>query len=683
MKLATVPSPVERHGESESESDFTIKATPKAFSILVSKLYKDKITAIIREISCNAYDSHVAAGHPDKPFDVHLPNSGEPNLIIRDYGTGLSDSDVRTVFTAFFESTKENTNDQIGALGLGCKSPFSYTDTYTVKSFFGGSRSRWCATYVCFMENLLPKISRVSRIRSKEPVGLEVSIPINPSDFSTFRQKAGEVYRWFAVKPTVKGMTQFDIPPVSAPARFGKGWEYFPANHRGKVSLAVMGNVAYPLDSGVLSTHLTEFEKKLLDYFVFSFAIGELDVQAGREELSYDRRTIAAIKKRLGMVCRQLSATTQYLFAECENAIQAARRVLELEDTHLFNLAPPRWNGSIITGSCPPPLKGKLWVRTHKRLRNAYPSRRRYGATITRVLPTAAIEPWPSVIIFVDDLKRGGGSRFKKFSAACPSPCYFFQPDEATAEETLAAFSDFEDVRLISSIKTERALSKIKQFDSRAALGKEGMHRKNHKPVEVDLDLGGVYVPSRSNVIQSENGELSFSELREYISVYADIQGGSIYVVPWQSRKEFMAHPDWQTLYSFVNERLSAKLTDPEFVREIHAEKDRQTFSMPLYDRVQQIANLLPKNHAFHKFVARHSEQISAKTKPWYRLIHYILNNPTLWPDHPKFFDGRSLKLRHLWKSLDNMPLLKAIASNAVLDSEALADLAQYAKTKA
>ena len=68
--------------------DFKIKASAKAFSILSSGLYANKIRAIIRELSCNAVDSHAAAGKSDTPFDVHLPNTLEPWFSIRDYGPG-------------------------------------------------------------------------------------------------------------------------------------------------------------------------------------------------------------------------------------------------------------------------------------------------------------------------------------------------------------------------------------------------------------------------------------------------------------------------------------------------------------------------------------------------------------------------------------------------------------------
>ena len=94
MKLQQNTNTIVRSGSFE-ESNYTIEASAKAFSILSDGLYANKIEAVIRELSTNAYDSHVDAGHPDKPFLVHLPNRFKPVFYIRDYGTGLWEAGPR------------------------------------------------------------------------------------------------------------------------------------------------------------------------------------------------------------------------------------------------------------------------------------------------------------------------------------------------------------------------------------------------------------------------------------------------------------------------------------------------------------------------------------------------------------------------------------------------------------
>ena len=84
MKLQTKVNNIERSADFE-QSNYTIEATAKAFSILADQLYSNKVRAVISELSTNAYDSHVDAGNGSKPFEVHLPSNMEPTFSVRDY----------------------------------------------------------------------------------------------------------------------------------------------------------------------------------------------------------------------------------------------------------------------------------------------------------------------------------------------------------------------------------------------------------------------------------------------------------------------------------------------------------------------------------------------------------------------------------------------------------------------
>jgi len=109
---------------SNSVGTFRIKESAKAFSILSSSLYQNPIRSIIRELGCNARDAHVAAKNPE-PWVLSLPTALSPEFAVKDNGTGLSHDEVMQIYTTYFESTKTNSNDFVGALGLGSKSPFS------------------------------------------------------------------------------------------------------------------------------------------------------------------------------------------------------------------------------------------------------------------------------------------------------------------------------------------------------------------------------------------------------------------------------------------------------------------------------------------------------------------------------------------------------------------------------
>ena len=71
-----------------SSKQFNIKVNTKAFELLSDTLYSNKILAIIRELSCNAWDAHIEANNTDTPIEIYCPNEAFPNFLIEDYGTG-------------------------------------------------------------------------------------------------------------------------------------------------------------------------------------------------------------------------------------------------------------------------------------------------------------------------------------------------------------------------------------------------------------------------------------------------------------------------------------------------------------------------------------------------------------------------------------------------------------------
>lgn len=288
-------------------TDFKIKATAKSFRILADGLYANKIRAIVRELSCNAYDSHVAAGKVETPFDVHLPNSLEPFFSIRDYGVGLSNDEVTNIFTTFFESTKTGSNDFVGALGLGSKSPFSYTDNFTVTAVKAGIKG----VYTAFInEHGVPSIALMFQEETTDPNGVEIRFAVeNERDFRSFCDEAQDVYRAFKHKPVVSGNSNYKhlsfeyetenvVPGVHVLGN---------RNHSGSRSFAIMGNIAYPIQVPDSDKTLGELSNLLQCGLLLEFAIGELDFQASREGLSYIPQTVNAIKQKLAALNAELT----------------------------------------------------------------------------------------------------------------------------------------------------------------------------------------------------------------------------------------------------------------------------------------------------------------------------------------------------------------------------------------
>lgn len=281
--------------------EFRIRNSAKAFNILSSGLYANKIRAIIRELSCNAVDSHVAAGKSDVPFEVHLPNALEPHFSIRDFGTGLSHEQVTQIYTTYFESTKTTSNEFIGALGLGSKSPFSYTDNFTVTAIQDNKKG----IYSAFINGEgVPSIALMMEEQTDEPAGVEIKFSVNDRyDFSKFRDEARHVYKYFTLKPVIHGAADFTFALLTYETEnLIPGVNVMDNKSYTMRSVAVMGNIAYPIEVPNAKETLGELAPMLECGLEIRFNIGEVDFQASREGLSYIPQTIAAIKSKLEAV---------------------------------------------------------------------------------------------------------------------------------------------------------------------------------------------------------------------------------------------------------------------------------------------------------------------------------------------------------------------------------------------
>jgi hypothetical protein len=281
-------------------SEFRIRNSAKAFSILSSGLYANKIRAIIRELSCNAVDSHVAAGVPDTPFDLHLPTSLAPYFAIRDYGTGLSHDQVLNIYTTYFESTKTDSNDFIGALGLGSKSPFSYTDNFTVTAIQNGQKG----IYSAYINDAgVPSVALMATELTDEPDGVEVRFAVEQrGDFHKFTEESETVFTHFKVKPNLIGakvdieVHEYETVDVVPGVNIRKS-RYRLDN------VAVMGHIEYPIDVPNLPQKYRHISQMGLE---IRFDIGDIDFQASREGLQYTKETIQSILNKYDQVAAVL-----------------------------------------------------------------------------------------------------------------------------------------------------------------------------------------------------------------------------------------------------------------------------------------------------------------------------------------------------------------------------------------
>lgn len=263
-----------------------IAVTPEMFALLSSGIYENKIAAIVRELTCNGRDGQVFANNTEQPMVMHLPNSLEPWWSIRDYGTGLSHEQVMSMYVTYGMSTKGDSNDFIGAMGIGSKSPLSYTDSFMVTSYQDGTVRK----YNIFMEGGIPKVSKMLESPTEEANGLEVMLQVRVEDYRTFADEAELFLKLFPNNVAVKGR----LIDTEVSIDYHEGYQVTNDYPRG--IYALMGGVAYR----IADSYKSRIDG--MDYvqtMILPFEIGELSVAASRETLSLDDKTVAALDKRV------------------------------------------------------------------------------------------------------------------------------------------------------------------------------------------------------------------------------------------------------------------------------------------------------------------------------------------------------------------------------------------------
>ena len=119
----------------------------------------------------------------DRPFEVHLPTRLEPYFHVRDYGTSMTHDQCMTLYTTYFRSTRNDSNDAVGCLGLGSKAPFAYADSFTVEAFKDGEKRVYAAHRD---SNGSPTFCLMDTVPTDEENGIKVSLPVEKNDCDRF-----------------------------------------------------------------------------------------------------------------------------------------------------------------------------------------------------------------------------------------------------------------------------------------------------------------------------------------------------------------------------------------------------------------------------------------------------------------------------------------------------------------
>lgn len=348
MKDSTPAPSVSKIG-SFTESKFGIASNDDLvyiFDILRNKLYSDKALAVVREYCTNAADANTESGNQNRPIVITVPTRMSPVFKVRDFGFGLTEEQIRTVYCMYGRSTKRESNAYTGQLGLGSKSGFSYGDSFTVSSFKDGVKTVYSA-YID--ETRLGSVAKIHDERTDEENGIEISIPVKSVDLGVFATKIANVTRFFKTKPIINGSIEED---GNLAIYSGKNWRVCsnkPGHNRYQKygvgggfnnAIAIMGNIGYPIDTTLVFPDIKDYwrtnlpnEFKFLSGLVeIEFDIGDLSIAASREELEYNSVTIAALRKAGAKYYQELISAINAEVSKAKDGILARIALAKIND---------------------------------------------------------------------------------------------------------------------------------------------------------------------------------------------------------------------------------------------------------------------------------------------------------------------------------------------------------------
>lgn len=353
MKQRKKDRAVQRGGDL-IESAFGISQGDEAhiLAILRDKLYSDKILAVLREYATNAVDAHVEVGKGNRPIEVWLPTRLAPELVIRDFGPGLSEDEVRNLYVMYGASTKRNTNEATGQLGLGCKCGFAYTDQFQIVSYYEGKKKLFNA-YID--ETNVGKVALMHTEDSDEEDGIEIHVAVDPNDVARFQRTAGHLFTFFEVTPIIHRQQQ---ECVIGEYKYWLRGELDNGVHWGMQDVdnnpvAIMGNIPYAIDR-------RQFDLDDQGSFILQrgvhiwFRIGDLQMAANREALEYTPITKKHIRLVMKDVVSKVGKEVTKKISSANSFKEACLHYAKMKSEQLFKIfgktdAAATWKGEKVS----------------------------------------------------------------------------------------------------------------------------------------------------------------------------------------------------------------------------------------------------------------------------------------------------------------------------------------------
>jgi hypothetical protein len=256
--------------------------------MLSKNLYSDDIGSTVRECASNALDSHRRAGTTD-PIIVSFGANKDGNyeFSVEDFGIGLDAEDVKNIISKYGKSTKRNSANELGMMGLGFKAPLAYCSSF----YFVCRKNGVERKYMMYEGEDVNTIDLLYETSTDQKNGVKVIVPVRFYDRSSFVSKIKEQLAYFEnVYFNVDGVDN-DFTIIRH-----EHFQWSPLSTNSHLHIC-LDNVYYPLDFGKLGIDTIYFPVALR----FSLTDG-LFPTPNRESLRYTTEAKAVIMNKLQSV---------------------------------------------------------------------------------------------------------------------------------------------------------------------------------------------------------------------------------------------------------------------------------------------------------------------------------------------------------------------------------------------
>lgn len=251
---------------------------------ILSKLYAYPIRTLVQEYICNGRDAMREAGTWGKQaIDITIPNTLEPVFKVRDYGVGITPDRMENIFVNYGSSTKRNTNAQTGGFGIGAKSAFSYTDSFTITSFVNGTKY----TYVAHLADD-GGVNLINKEPTKESNGVEISIGVKPKDIQEFRNAVQRCVRFW--QETIKFIGGKDIHQLTPSLMLGN-MTVFDSHGSESRTIYLIDGIEYDLMEDSTNSFYSHWNRKV-DALHSGNSIVALNVNNGHFKIASSRERL-------------------------------------------------------------------------------------------------------------------------------------------------------------------------------------------------------------------------------------------------------------------------------------------------------------------------------------------------------------------------------------------------------